>query len=129
MLHPVRLGVVGNEVVVLVVPPQMPWADAVPPAVPAQRFPSSPPSTESTGNGSASLSDGAVELVDVVVDTLVHGLDPPGDEYLPLQLPGVVDADQRLQLFDETAGLALRDEPGGLHRIHQQLQLRQFKLP
>ena len=70
-----------------------------------------------------------MELINVIVDALVHGLDPPGDQHLSLKLPGVVDADQRLQLFDEPAGLALRDEPGGLHRIHQQLQLRQLKLP
>ena len=107
----------------------MPWADAVPPAVPAQRFLLLHRPLKVLETDLLPLSDGAVELVDVVVDALVHGLDPPGDEYLPLQLPGVVDADQRLQLFDETAGLALRDEPGGLHRIHQQLQLRQLKLP
>ena len=129
MLHPVRLGVVGNEVVVLVVPPQMPWADAVPPAVPAQRFLLLHRPLKVLETDLLSLSDGSMELINVIVDALVHGLDPPGDQHLSLKLPGVVDADQRLQLFDEPAGLALRDEPGGLHRIHQQLQLRQLKLP
>lgn len=71
----------------------------------------------------------AVRFIDVVVDALIHGLDPSGDEHLPLKSAGVVDADQRLQLFDETAGFILRDEPGGLHRIHQQLSAPAVQTP
>ena len=37
-------------------------------------------------------------------------------------------AGKPLQLFNEREGLFLRDELGGLHDVHQQLQLRQLKI-
>ena len=70
---------------------------------------------------------GVVEPVHDVVDALVHGLDSPVHIYLPLELLGVVDAGEGLQLANEGAALSPGDEFGGLHRIHQQLQLGQFE--
>ena len=40
------------------------------------------------------LRDGGVELVYIIIDALVHRLDAPGDQHLPLELLGVVDADE-----------------------------------
>ena len=70
-----------------------------------------------------------MELVNGVVDALVHGLDPPFDVDLPLELPGLMDAGQALQLADQAVAFAPGDELARLHRIHQQLQLRQLEGP
>jgi hypothetical protein len=40
-----------------------------------------------------------------------------------------MDTGQPLQLADEGVALLLGDEPGGLHRVHEQLHLGQLKLP
>ena len=73
--------------------------------------------------------DAPVDLIHVVVDGFVHGLDPVFHKHLPVELPGLVDTGQPLDFFNEAHGLFLRDELGGLYAVHQQLQLRQFKIP
>ena len=70
-----------------------------------------------------------MELVHVVVDGLIHGLHPAGDVDLAAEAPGLVDTGQPFELADEGKGLFRRDELGGLHAVHQQLQLRQLKAP
>ena len=70
-----------------------------------------------------------MELVYIIIYALVHGLDPAADVHLPLELAGLVHRRLGLQLADELAALALGDELGGLHRVHQQLQLGQLKRP
>ena len=40
-----------------------------------------------------------------------------------------MDAGQPLQLPNQGVALFLRDKPGGLHRVHQKLQLGQLKVP
>ena len=68
-----------------------------------------------------------MELVNGVVDALVHGFHPPVHIDLALELAGMVDAGLGLQLVDQLAALPLGDEAGGLDRVHQQLQLRQLE--
>ena len=53
----------------------------------------------------------------------------PGDKDLPLELPPLMAGGQTFHLADQLIGLFPGDEPGGLHRIHQQLELGQFKGP
>ena len=73
--------------------------------------------------------DGRGDLVDVVVDALVHALDAVADVDLPLQGSRVVHAGQALDLADEREGLALGDELGGLHAVDEQLELGQLEVP
>ena len=73
--------------------------------------------------------DTPVNLIHVVVDGLVHGLNPVFHKYLAVELLGLMDTGQPLDLLDEAHGLFLGDKFGGLHAVHQQLQLRQFKIP
>ena len=71
--------------------------------------------------------DAVVDLIHVVVDGLIHGLDAVFYKDLPVKKLGAVYAGQRLNLLDEGRGLFVGDEFGGLHAVHQQLQLRQLK--
>ena len=72
-------------------------------------------------------ANGSMNLVHIIIDAFIHSLDPPGNQHLTVQLSGLVSADQALQFFDQGAALVLGDEFGGLHRVHQQLQLRQLE--
>ena len=71
--------------------------------------------------------DGLVQQIDGIIDALVHGLDASGDCDLPPQAPGGILACKRLKLGDQLHGLPLRQEFARLHRVDQQLQLRQLK--
>ena len=73
------------------------------------------------------IGDAVVNLIHIVVDGLVHGLDAVFHKDLPVQKLGAVYAGQCLDLLDEGRGLFVGDEFGGLHAVHQQLQLRQLK--
>ena len=73
------------------------------------------------------FGDAVVNLIHIVVDGLVHGLDAVFHKDLPVQKLGAVYAGQCLDLLDEGRGLFVGDEFGGLHAVHQQLQLRQLK--
>ena len=75
------------------------------------------------------LVDGLGDLVDVDVDALVHGLDALADVDIALKELRLVDADQGLELPDQSLCLALRDEVGGLHHVHQELDLLQLEVP
>ena len=73
------------------------------------------------------IGDAVVNLIHIVVDGLVHGLDAVFHKDLPVKKLGAVYASQCLDLLDEGRGLFVGDEFGGLHAVHQQLQLRQLK--
>ena len=75
------------------------------------------------------LGDAVVDGVHIIIDGLVHALDPVHHKDLPVELLGLVDAGQGLQLVDEGASLFVGDELGGLDTVHQQLQLRQLEHP
>ena len=129
MLDAVVRGVVGDQVVIFVVPRQAPGAQLVPRAVAAQLHFAGDVPLEILEPDLRIGIDGLVQLVHVVIDALVHGLHAPGDHHLPVQLAGLVPADQPLQLADQVPRLAVGDELRRLHRIHQQLQLRQLEFP
>ena len=61
-----------------------------------------------------------MDLVHIIVDTLVHGLDTAGDNYLSLKLLTLISADQRLQFFNELFGFFISDEFSRLNRVYQQ---------
>ena len=69
-----------------------------------------------------------MQFIYIKINTFVHGLDTPGDDYLPLELPRLVLADHSLQLPDQRIGFLVRNELGRLHGIHQQFEFRQFKV-
>ena len=68
-----------------------------------------------------------MQQIDGIIDALVHGLDASGDCDLPPQAPGGIPAGKRLKLGDQLHGFPLRQEFARLHRVDQQLQLRQLK--
>ena len=70
-----------------------------------------------------------MDLVDIVVDALVHRLDAARHDDLPVELACVIPADQRLELSDELARFPVRNKFCRLHRVHQQLELRQLEIP
>ena len=137
LVHPVvahlaALAVIGHQIIVFIVPDQRPGTDLIPAAVPPQTLfhPFPAPAQGPLKIMEADLFsgvDGLVQGVHGVIDALVHGFDAAGDIDLPLELPGLVAGGKALHLLDELIGLFSGDEPGGLHRVHQQLQLRQFK--
>ena len=132
LVHPVvahlLLGAVpAHQVVVLTVPDEAVGKDGVPPPVPAKDLLLPHVVVEVAEGHRLPGGQGGVELVDGVVDALVHGLDPPVHVDLPLELPGLVDAGETLQLADEVVALPFGDKFAGLHCVHQQLELRQLK--
>ena len=134
LVHPVvaqlPVAVVkGHQIVVLAVPDQAVGGDHIPlPLLTKDLLPGDVVVKIFEGDDPLS-GDGGVELVHIVVDALVHHLDAARDVDLPLELARLMDAGQPLQLADEGVALLLGDEPGGLHRVHEQLHLGQFKLP
>ena len=129
MAHLAGAVVIARQIVVLVVPDEPQGGDGVPFSLPAEdlflfdvilkvfkgdRFP---------------VCNRSVELVDGVVHALIHALHPAVHIHLPLELAGLVAAGQPLQLADQGVALLPGDEAGGLHHVHQQLQLGQLKRP
>ena len=128
MSHVAVLRVVHHEVVLLVVPHQSPWAALVPHAVVPRLHLLLQVPVEVLELYLPVLVDRLVQLVDVVINTLVHRLDAPGHDDLAVELLRLVDADQRFKFLDQLARLAVGDELRGLHRVHEQLQFRQLKV-
>ena len=119
--------VIGNKVVVFIVPQQAPGADAIPlPAVAQLLLPADVPLEVLETDLTVGI-DCLVQHVHVVEDALIHGLDASGDQHLPLEALRLMNAGERFEFLDELAGLFLRDEAGALHGVHQQFQLRQLK--
>ena len=127
--HLPGLGLVGDQVVVLLRPGEGQGTHPVGAAVAAELL------LLGDGVGAVSeldllvLGDGLMDGVHVVVDGLVHALDPVLHEQLPLHEGRLVDAHEARQLFDELHGLALRDELAGLDAVDEELDLRQLEVP
>ena len=68
-----------------------------------------------------------MDLIYIVVDGLVHGLDTILHEHLPIEKLRTMDTGQLLNFLDQRQGLLMGDEFRGLDTIHQQLELRQIK--
>ena len=134
LVHPVvahlPVGVVkGHQIVVLTVPDQPVGGDHIPLPLLAKHLSPLYIVVEILEGDGLLRGDGGVQLVHIVVDALVHHLDAARDKHLPLKLARLVGAGQPLQLSYEGVALLLGDEAGGLHRVHEQLDLRQLKLP
>ena len=129
VLDHVRFRVISYQVVVLIVPGKSPGAYLINGAAVAQLHLLFCIPLKILEEDLPVAGNGAVDSVHRVVDALVHGLDAAGHVDLALQLPGLVLADQALQLPYELVGFLCRDEPGGLDGVHQQLQLRHLELP
>ena len=68
-----------------------------------------------------------MNLIDIEVDRLIHGLDPVLHIDLALKQLCLVDTGQLLDFANQSRGLLMCDELRGLDTIHQQLQLGQLK--
>ena len=129
MLDDLRLGIVGHQIIVLVVPGECEGADLIEVPLPAEPALLVHGIVKIAKADLPVLGDAAVDLVHIIIDGLVHGLDAVGHKDLAAELPGLIDAGQALDLFDEGDRLLVGDELGGLDAVHQQLQLGQLKVP
>ena len=66
------------------------------------------------------LGNGLVELVYIVKDALVHGLDAAGNHHLALERPGLMGAGQAAELGNQLHGFLCGEKLRRLNRIHQQ---------
>ena len=119
----------GGQVVVFIVPDQPAGGDVVPPSFPAVDLFLFRIVLKIAEGHRPTGGNGGVELIYIIKNALIHGFHPPVYIHLPLELLGLIDGRQSLQLADEAVALPQGKKPAGLHRIHQQLQLRQLKLP
>ena len=126
MLDDPGLRIVRHQVIILIVPQQRPRAHFVPRAVLAQDHLFVDVPLEVLKPDRPVEVDGVVDLVHVVVDGFVHGLDAAGDEDLTLELLGLLAADETLELFDQLLRFFFGDELRRLHAVDQQFQLRQL---
>ena len=134
LIHPVMaqlplVVVKGGQIVIFVVPDQAEGGDGIAPALLPEDLLLFHVIVEVFKGNDLLCGDGHVEFIDIVINALVHGLDPAADIDLSLKLPGLMAAGQLLQLADKGVTLSLGNEAGGLHRVHKQLQLGQFKVP
>ena len=86
----------GYQVVVLVVPDQAIRGDSIPLAVPAKDLLARNVVVEIFEGDGLLRGQRPMEPVYIIIDALVHHLDPPADIDLALELPGLVDASQPL---------------------------------
>ena len=73
--------------------------------------------------------DGGMDHVHRVIDRLIALLDRAVHVYGPIQLPGLLLAGESCQLAEQIGTFLSGDEVGGLHCVHQQLQLRELEQP
>ena len=121
-------GIVGHHVIIFVVPGQGEGADFVKGPVVAEVALLGDGVVEIAEADLPVLGNAAVDLVHIIVNGFVHGFDPVLHEHLPPQQLRFIAAGQIFDLFDERERLFVGDELGGLHAVHQQFQLRQFKV-
>ena len=129
MLQYIRLGVIGDEVIVLVVPGEGKGTDNIVLPVPAQDLFLFHVIFVVFKGYLPVLRDSRVQLIHVIVYALVHGLHSVPDKELAAQRPPLGLAALSTQLFDELHGFFISYKLRGLHRVHKELQLRQFKAP
>ena len=134
LVHPVVAHllvavVVSRQIIVFVVPDEPRRGHVVPLSLPAEHPLLLHVVLKILEADASVVGNGGVELVNGIIDALVHGLGPAIHVNLPLELAGLVAAGQGLQLSDQVAAFPLGDKPGGLHRVHQQLELGQLEGP
>ena len=129
ILDGIRLPVVGEQIIILILPRQCPGADVIYLSAVAQDLLLfHVPGKVLEGDGAVFLH-GPVQMIYRVIDALVHGLHAARHKYLARQLSCLVGAGQPLQLADQLRAFFVGDEFGGLHRVHQQFQLCQLQCP
>ena len=129
VLDPSGIRIIAHQIIIFIVPGQPPWADMIPgPAMAQLHFLFHIP-LKILETDLPVFRDGIVNGVHGIIDAFVHGLDPAGYIHLPLQLLGVIFTDQLFQLPDQGIRFLLRNKPGGLDGVHQELQFRQLKRP
>ena len=69
-----------------------------------------------------------MNLIDIIVDGLIHRLDPILHEYLPVEQLCAVDTGQLLDFLDQGQRFLMGNKFRGLDAIHEELELRQFKV-
>ena len=70
-----------------------------------------------------------MNLIDIIVDGLIHRFDPVLHEYLSVEQLCAVDTGQLLDFLDQGQRLLMGNKFRGLDAIHEELELRQFKVP
>lgn len=70
-----------------------------------------------------------MNLIDIIVDGLIHRLDPVLHEYLPVEQLCAMDTGQLLDFLDQGQRLLMGNKFRGLDAIHEELEFRQFKVP
>ena len=82
-----------------------------------------------TSQGVPFFLNGVMDLIHAVIDALILRFGGTFHINMPIQLAGMRFTGELTQLFNKPLALFGRNEAGGFHRVHQQLQLRQFKQP
>ena len=70
-----------------------------------------------------------MNLIDIIVDGLIHRFDPVLHEYLPVEQLCAVDTGQLFDFLDQGQRLLMGNKFRGLDAIHEELEFRQFKVP
>ena len=65
-----------------------------------------------------------MNLIDIIVDGLIHRLDPVLHEYLPVEQLCAMNAGQLFNLFDQGQRFLMSKKFLGLDAIHEELELR-----
>ena len=65
-----------------------------------------------------------MNLIDIIVDGLIHRLDPVLHEYLPVEQLRAVDTGQLLDFLDQGQRFLMGNKFRGLDAIHEELELR-----
>ena len=69
-----------------------------------------------------------MNLIDIIVDGLIHRFDPVLHKYLPVEQLRTMDAGQLFNLLDQGQRLLMGNKFRGLDAIHEELEFRQFKV-
>ena len=120
MLNLPVLAVIGSQIIVLLPPDQCPGTDTFVSALSGHQLLFQIP-FQVDERDLLILLNSPVDGIDAVLDALILRLDSSGHIDLSLQLTGIVFPGDPFQLPDQFPGFFRGDEPGGLHRIHQQL--------
>ena len=109
MLDLCVLGVVRYKIIVFVVPHEAPRAYRVKSSVSLQLLLLVDIPFEILKPDLFIRVDGLVEHVYIIIYTLIHRLNPPGNQDLAVEMMGIVPADIGLKLLNELPGFVLCD--------------------
>ncbi len=129
VLEAVEFAVIGHKIIIAVAPDQTPRADGVPRPLVTVDFLLAGIVIEVEKGHLDIVGHGGMDGIDGVVDLFVFGTDTIGNIDLAAELFGLAGADKPRELFDKIAAFFLGQKLGRLHRVHQELQLGQLKVP